>query len=47
MCICVYNYTLSKVVSHYDLSVLSMKKNLDRQWGELYPFVVVGFLEFV
>ena len=40
-------YTLLKVVTYYDLSVLSMsvmgfkKKSLDgvSGWGELYPFL--------
>ena len=40
-------YTLSRVVSHYDLSVLSrsvmgLKKVLIGGWGELDPF----FLEY-
>ena len=49
MCI-LFVYTLLKVVSYYDLSVLSMslmgfQTNLDGGLGELYPvfFWILGF----
>ena len=46
-------YTLLKVVSYYDLSVLSIsvmgfQKKLDvGGWGELYIQFYFGFLEFL
>ena len=52
----VYVYTLLKVITYYDLSVLSMsvvgfqQKSLDGGgcgWGELYPSFFSRFLEFV
>ena len=55
--VCICNCTLLKVVSYYDLSVLSMsvmgfqKKSLDGVcgWGELYPsllWIVFNFSNF-
>ena len=54
MCI-LFACTLLKVVSYYDLSVLSMsvmgfqKKSLDGVgvWGELYPILIWIFLNFL
>ena len=52
MCI-LFVYTLLKVVSYYDLNVLSMSVMgfqifLDGGWGELYPvlFWMCGFFNF-
>ena len=52
--VCIHPGTLLKVVSYYDLSVLSMtvmgfQKKFGRMvcgWGDLYPSFF-GFLEFV
>ena len=45
-----YVYTLIKVVSYYDFSILSMsKKSLDGGgggWGEVYPIFSLFFLIF-
>ena len=53
MCILsVYIYTLIKVVSYYDFSVLPMsvmgfqKKSLDGRWGEVYPSFFGIFFNF-
>ena len=51
MCIMCVNYTLLKVVSQYDLSVLSMfamgfRKKLDRGWVGVVSTIQFCFLDF-